>query len=456
MSDLPGFASAHDSAKPLYVFEGEQFSAWCVQQSTDKQAWLHSLAFNAAPGTAALLPGDQGVQAAVLGISCDHTDPYTYAHGPALLPQGTWQLANTLDTAALAALHLGWGLGSYRFSRYRETTPAAVLLAAQPSAETRALLTACLRIRDWVNTPAEDMGPQHLEAIARELAAVHGARIDVIADDELLQRNFPAIHAVGRTSHRAPRFIMLHWGNVSAPHVALVGKGVCFDSGGLDIKPASGMRNMKKDMGGAAHALALAELVMTQQLPLHLTVAIPAVDNAVSAHAFRPGDVLNTRKGLRVEIDNTDAEGRLILGDALTWACEQQPDLVIDFATLTGAARVALGPDLPALFSNDEQLARQCLDASVKVHDPLARLPLWQPYQRYLSSSVADMANAGSPMAGAITAALYLQHFIHPNQRWAHLDIYAWNDHDGPGRPAGGESQGLRAVWEVLKSQTNT
>jgi len=455
MSDLPGFISVSSAAKPLYVFERETFTAWYAQQSTDIQAWLQSVAFNATPGTAALLPGDHGASGAVLGIS-NYTDPYAYAHGPALLPPSTWKLANTLEANALANLHLGWGLGSYRFSRYRQTLPASALLTAQPSAETIALLTACLRVRDWVNTPAEDMGPQHLEAIARELAAIHSAEIEVIAGDALLQRNFPAIHAVGRASHRAPRLITLHWGQANAPHIALVGKGVCFDSGGLDIKPASGMRQMKKDMGGAAHALALAGLVMAQQLPVRLSVAIPAVDNAIGPHAFRPGDIINTRKGLRIEIDNTDAEGRLILGDALTWACEQHPDLVIDFATLTGAARIALGPDLPALFSNDETLGQHCLAAAAKVHDPLWRLPLWQPYRRYLSSSVADFANAGSRMAGAITAALYLQHFVHPNQRWAHLDVYAWNDHDRPGRPMGGESQGLRAVWEVLKAQVST
>jgi len=384
----------------------------------------------------------------------DHTDPYAYAHGPLMLPRhSVWYVANTLNADVLAKLHLGWGLASYRFSRYRQTVPALALLAAQPNVETTALLTACLRVRDWVNTPAEDMGPQHLEAIARELASIHSADIDIIAGDDLLRRNFPAIHAVGRASHRPPRLIMLHWGQSNAPHVALVGKGVCFDSGGLDIKPASGMRQMKKDMGGAAHALALAGLVMAQQLPIRLTVAIPAVDNAISAKAFRPGDIIRTRKGLSVEIDNTDAEGRLILGDALTWTCEQNPDIVLDFATLTGAARIALGPDLPALFANEDALAQQCLVASMKAHDPLWRLPLWLPYRRYLSSSVADMANAGSRMAGAITAALYLQHFVNPSQRWAHIDVYAWNDHDRPGRPAGGESQGLRAVWELLKTQ---
>jgi len=454
MLELPGFfAATSATAKPLYVFDQQQFAAWRGQQPVDIQAWLDSLSFNAAPGTVALLPGDQGVNGAILAIG-DRSDPYAYAHGPLLLPRNSvWQLANPLETNALANLHLGWGLSSYRFSRYKHAFSAMALLAAQPSAETVALLTACLRVRDWINTPAEDMGPQHLEAIAHELAALHQAEIEVISGDDLLMRNFPAIHAVGRASHRAPRLIMLHWGEHPAPHVALVGKGVCFDSGGLDIKPASGMRQMKKDMGGAAHALALAGLVMAQQLPLRLTVAIAAVDNAIGPHAFRPGDIIRMRKGLSVEIDNTDAEGRLVLGDALTWACEQNPDLVLDFATLTGAARVALGPDLPALFCNDETLAQQCLAASVKVHDPLWRLPLFAAYRRYLSSPVADLANAGSRMAGAITAALYLQHFVRPNQRWAHMDMYAWNDHDRPGRPVGGECQGLRAVWELLKTQ---
>ncbi|MNU97026.1 putative cytosol aminopeptidase [compost metagenome] len=297
------------------------------------------------------------------------------------------------------------------------------------------------------------MGPQQLEDAARELVNTHGGELEVIAGDELLELNFPTIHAVGRASHRAPRLIVLRWGKEDAPHLALVGKGVCFDTGGLDLKPADGMRNMKKDMGGAAHALALAGLVMAQQLPVRLTLIVPAVENAVGPDAFRPGEVITTRKGITVEIDNTDAEGRLILCDALTYASEQQPEAIIDFATLTGAARIALGPDLPALFSNNDELANQWLQAGDATRDPLWRMPLWRPYLRYLNSGIADLANSGSRMAGSVTAALYLERFINEGQVWAHLDVYAWNDGERPGRPAGGEALALRSAWAMLKAR---
>ena len=285
------------------------------------------------------------------------------------------------------------------------------------------------------------------------MAEAHGAELEVVSGDALLEANFPTIHAVGRASHRAPRLIELQWGDASHPQLTLVGKGVCFDTGGLDLKPADGMRNMKKDMGGAAHALALAGLIMDQQLPVRLSLLIPAVENAVGPNAMRPGEVITTRPGISVEVDNTDAEGRLILCDALAYASESQPDLLIDFATLTGAARVALGPDLPALFSNDNGVAQGWLDAGEQLRDPVWRMPLWRPYLRYLNSHVADMANAGSRMAGAVTAALYLERFVAPGLSWAHLDVYAWNDVDRPGRPAGGEALGLRSAWAMLKAR---
>jgi len=389
----------------------------------------------------------------VLGVG-DRADAHAYAHAPFALPAGSrWQLASALDAAGLSNLHLGWGLGSYRFARYRKPARQLAQLLATPSAEVQDVLAACLRVRDWVNTPTEDMGPQHLEDAARALADAHGGTLEVIAGDELLEMNFPTIHAVGRASHRAPRLIVLRWGQDTAPHLALVGKGVCFDTGGLDLKPADGMRNMKKDMGGAAHALALAGLVMAQKLPVRLTLVVPAVENAVGPDAFRPGEVITTRKGITVEIDNTDAEGRLILCDALAYASEMQPDAIIDFATLTGAARIALGPDLPALFANDDTLARQWLEAGEQTRDPVWRMPLWRPYQRYLNSGIADMANAGSRMAGSVTAALYLERFVDEGRAWAHLDVYAWNDSDRPGRPAGGEALALRSAWAMLKAR---
>ena len=311
-----------------------------------------------------------------------------------------------------------------------------------------------MQVRDLVNTPTEHMGPDELEAAARALAERHGAQLEVVAGDDLLARNYPAIHAVGRASHRAPRIIELAWGDPAHPHVALCGKGVCFDTGGLDLKAAAGMRNMKKDMGGAAHALALAGLVMARALPLRITLLIAAVENAVGPNAFRPGEVIATRTGASIEIDNTDAEGRLVLSDALARACELGPDLVLDFATLTGAARIALGPDLPALYANDDALANDWLAAGQQARDPLWRMPLWRPYLRYLASGIADLANgSSSTMAGSVTAALFLERFVRDGQRWAHVDVYAWNDSDRPGKPAGGEAQGLRAAYALLKAR---
>ncbi|MFT3754620.1 MAG: leucyl aminopeptidase family protein [Pseudoxanthomonas sp.] len=441
-------------ALPLHVLDTGKFPAWRDAQPAAIQAWADAQKFTAAPGSLLLLPGEGGIVGAAIGVG-DTLDPHAYAHAAFGLPAGDWILANELDDAARAALQLGWGLGAYRFTRYKKPLREAARLQLEPAdAEARDILAACTRVRDWVNTPTEDMGPAQLEDIARKLANAHDATLQMFTGDELLANNFPAIHAVGRASHRAPRLIHLTWGEASHPHVALVGKGVCFDTGGLDIKPAAGMRNMKKDMGGAAHALALAGLVMARKLPLRLTVLVPAVENSIGPDALRPGEIIATRSGVSIEIDNTDAEGRLILDDALVFASEQKPDFILDFATLTGAARVALGPDLPALFANDDPLANDWLNAADATRDPVWRMPLWNPYLRYLTSHVADLANAGSPMAGAITAALYLQRFVAPGVKWAHLDTYAWNDSDRPGRPTGGEALGLRSAYALLKART--
>ena len=455
---LPNGFAAHDPAlklRPLYLVNRDGLDAWRERQPQALVQWMLAHGYDAAPGSLLSLPGGEGgLAGAVLGIG-DPLDPFSYAHAPYSMPPGHWELSSELDDEARRALQLGWGLGAYRYTRYRTPPRApAQLVQASLDDEVRDVLAACVRVRDLVNTPTQDMGPEQLEQVAHGIAERHGATFSSIVGDALLEQNFPSIHAVGRASHRAPRLLRIDWGDAAHPHVALVGKGVCFDTGGLDIKAADGMRNMKKDMGGAAHALALAELVMARRLPLRITLLVPAVENAIGPDAFRPGEVVATRMGVHVEIDNTDAEGRVILADALTHAGELEAELLIDFATLTGAARVALGPDLPALYSNDDALADDWLSAGQRVRDPLWRMPLWRPYLRYLTSNVADLANSGpSRMAGSITAALYLERFVPARQKWGHVDVYSWNDSDRPGRPTGGEAQGLRAAYAMLKQR---
>jgi len=457
MSLPTGFATPDQIAAPhpLHVVTGAGFDAWRAAQPVAVQAWLGAQRFDGSAGTAICwADAHGGIAGAAIGIG-DALDAYSYAHAPMALPGSDWRVVTTLDADAWRAMQLGWGLGCYRFDRYKAHKRAPARLVSDAfDAETFDVLAACVRVRDLVNTPTEHMGPDELEAGARACASTHGASIRVTAGDELLAENYPAIHAVGRASHRAPRFIELAWGDPAHPHIAICGKGVCFDTGGLDLKTATGMRNMKKDMGGAAHALALAELVMARRLPLRISLLIAAVENAIGPNAFRPGEVIATRKGVSIEIDNTDAEGRLVLCDALTRAGELKPDLLLDFATLTGAARIALGPDLPALFANDDALANDWLAAGNRMRDPLWRMPLWRPYLRYLTSGIADLANgSSSTMAGSVTAALFLERFVADGQRWAHLDVYAWNDSDRPGRPAGGEAQGLRAAYAMLKAR---
>ncbi len=453
-----GFATPDQASAPhpLHVVTRDGFDAWRDAQPAPVQAWLAAQRFDGSAGSA-ISWADQhgGIGGAAIGIG-DALDAYSYAHAPTALPGGDWRVVTELDAGARHALQLGWGLGCYRFDRYKAGKRAPARLVADAfDAETLDLLAACVRVRDLVNTPTEHMGPDELEAAARALAAAHGASIGVVAGDDLLAQNYPAIHAVGRASHRAPRIIELAWGDAAHPHVAICGKGVCFDTGGLDIKTAVGMRNMKKDMGGAAHALALAGLVMARRLPLRITLLIAAVENSIGPNAFRPGEVIATRKGVSVEIDNTDAEGRIVLCDALARAGELKPDLLLDFATLTGAARIALGPDLPALYANDDALANDWLLAGQRSRDPLWRMPLWRPYLRYLTSGIADIANgSASTMAGSVTAALFLERFVADTQAWGHVDVYSWNDTDRAGKPAGGEAQGLRATYALLKQRS--
>ncbi len=374
-----------------------------------------------------------------------------------MLPKGKYHIADDVSESEADAMCLGWGLGLYNFDRYKKTKRSAAQLVWPVVANrhrVQTLVEANKMGRDWINTPAEDMGPEALAEAARELAKACKATFSEIVGDALLTENYPSIHAVGRASHRPPRLIEITWGKPSAPKVTLVGKGVCFDSGGLDIKPADAMKRMKKDMGGAACVLALAYAVMKLELPIRLRVLVPAVENSIFGNAFRPLDVLATRKGLTVEVGNTDAEGRLVLSDALTEADREEPALLIDMATLTGAARVALGTDLPALFCNSDELAAEVLTLSNTELDPMWRLPLHKPYRRLLDSKVADLNNVSSgPYAGAITAALFLQEFVSPKTPWMHIDSMAFNLDSQPGRPYGGETFGLRTLLRLLENR---
>jgi len=427
--------------------------------SVSQRAALEAQKFVGDAGSHAILPdGDGWLVAAGVSVPARLTT-WCLAKLADVLPAGTYRCAGTDGAKAeIGKAALGWIAGQYRFDRYRsepsEEGPR-ILLTTEVKAIDAVIAEgeAIELVRDLVNTPAEDMGPGQLETEAESLAKAFRAEVK-ITRGEMLEREYPMVHAVGRAAGRAhaPRLIELEWGDPKHPRIAVVGKGVCFDSGGLDIKPGAGMLLMKKDMGGAAHALALARLIMGANLPVRLHLVIPAVENAIAGNSFRPGDVLRSRAGITVEIGNTDAEGRLILGDALTRAGEKEPELVIDFATLTGAARVAVGPDLPALFARDDKTAQDILDAGVSVDDPCWRLPLYDGYREYLKSDIADINNAGSSgFAGASTAALFMDRFVPKGMDWAHFDTFAWRPAAKPGRPKGGDALGLRAAWLMLQ-----
>jgi leucyl aminopeptidase len=459
MTDFGGLLvpDRDQKARPIHLVDKNGFSAWVKKRPADDRALLEAQRFDANTAYAfAILPrgGDFEVVSAVK--SAAKLSPWCLAALAEKLPEGTYRLTDGEPGKAA----LGWMLAQHRFDVYRskrndKASGPRVLVtgeAAKIDWVVR-LAEASALVRDLVNTPAADMGPSELEAAAADLATRSGAQLTVTADKDLAD-GYPLIAAVGAgaTPERAPRLIELEWGKPDDPRVAIVGKGVCFDSGGLDIKSASGMRIMKKDMGGAAHALALAQLVVENRLPVWLHLVIPAVENAVSGASYRPGDIFKSRKGLFVEIDNTDAEGRLILADALAKASEGKPELIVDFATLTGAARVALGPDLPATFVNRDDLAAEIEAAAGDAEDPLWRMPLWDPYDEQLKSDVADLSNtSGNAMAGAVYAALFLRRFVPDEIRWAHLDTWAWRDAAKPGRPKGGEALGLRAVFAMLE-----
>jgi leucyl aminopeptidase len=447
------------TATTIHLITKDGFDAWLRTAPQPVRATLAAQKFRAEAGSHAVFAQGDGFGVVASVARMDALASWCLARLAESLPAGAYRLASAQDCRHGAAL-LGWVLGQYRFERYKADPQAEgprILLTNEVAAIAPALAEAAATalVRDMVNTPAEDMGPAQIEAEADRLAKAYRAKLTVTRG-EALERGFPMVHRVGRAAGReaAPRLIELEWGDVAHPRVALVGKGVCFDSGGLDIKPSSAMLLMKKDMGGAAHALALASLVMQAGLKVRLHVLVPAVENAIAGNAFRPGDVLPSRAGLSVEIGNTDAEGRLVLGDALTRAGEEAPELIVDFATLTGAARVALGPDLPAMFARADATAQGLLDAGLACDDPVWRLPLHDGYREYLKSDIADLNNApAGGFAGASVAALFLDRFVPEGVDWAHFDTFAWRPAAKPGRPKGGEALGLRAAWGLLKSR---
>lgn len=443
------------AAIPIVPLVRKQLSGWLDGQTPQSRAWIESNGFSAEPGNLCLLPDDSGAVGRIL-FGWDEADPWCWARLPGKLPKGTYWIEGQLSAGNADWAAFAWASACYRFTRYLPAKQKEWPVLRWPAEARRQAVTSAIEaqslVRDLVNTPSSDMGPEELAQAAASLADRYGAKLRTIQGDALLQENFPLIHAVGRASSRSPRLLDLSWGDERAPKVTLVGKGVCFDSGGLDLKSASNMKLMKKDMGGAAHVLGLASMIMAAALPVRLRVLIPAVENALSGNAFRPSDVLRSRKGLSVEIGNTDAEGRLVLADALAEADREKPDLLIDLATLTGAARTALGPDLPAMFTAHDDLADAIEAAALEEHDPLWRLPLWKHYRRLLDSKIADINNASDSVhAGAITAALFLQEFVSSATRWAHFDIFAWNPTARPGRPEGGEAMAIRALYRMIE-----
>ena len=448
------FASRRTDAVKIIPVKKIGFKKWMDAQPVYVKRWIKTVGFDGAAGNTCLIPNNDGSLGKVLwGVSDipNIWDSGSLARG---LPHGTYTFEgfNDAKTSTLAAL--GWGLGAYRFDKYKNSLNLKTLLQWPAACDRKIVeqtLEAIFLVRDLINTPAEDMGPSELEKAARTLAKKYQAKIKVIKGKQLLTKNYPAIHAIGRASDDEPRLLDLTWGKPTHPKVTLIGKGVCFDTGGLDIKPASGMKLMKKDMGGAAHVLGLASMLMSSHSKVRLRVLIPAVENNIAGNAIRPLDIIRTRNGKTIEIGHTDAEGRVILADALSEAARDNPGIIIDFATLTGAARVALGTELPALFTNDDEFAKTLLASGISCQDELWRMPLWSDYRCQIKGKTADLTNsAESGFGGAITAALFLQEFVEPTTSWAHIDLMAWNTTTRPGRPEGGEAMGLRAVYQAI------
>ena len=444
------------SAIPVESVTRQGFKAWLAGHEKDRE-WLATVGFKADPGTFAFLPQAKGRPARVLASPAEGERIWAYAGLPMSLPEGTYKLEIDGDSAAQTDAALGWALGSYAFTRYRKPRRAPAKLAwpaKADRAEVERIAASVFLARDLINTPCEDMGPAHLAEAATRVAKDFGAQAKTLTGEQLLRENYPTIHIVGRASAREPRLVDIRWGKPDAPKVTLVGKGVCFDTGGLDLKPREGMLDMKKDMGGAAVMLGLARALMDANAPIRLRLLIPAVENSVSANAYRPLDIVRTRGGKTVEIGNTDAEGRLILCDALAEADSEKPELLIDAATLTGAAKIALGPEVQAVFCEDDEAAASMVRCGMAVGDPLWRLPLWRPYRKLIDGKCADLNNvAPGTFAGSIIGALYLAEFVSRAKTWAHLDIMASNTATKPGRPEGGEATGMRAMYAYIRAR---
>jgi leucyl aminopeptidase len=454
-ANMQDIINAENTGIDLHIFTHTDFNTWLPEQSEQVKNWLNHTDFSGSG--LSIIPSSDGTIDCVIMVVSTPDNYFVLGDIINQLPAKQYRLNAPVQHQQ--ALVFGWALGGYCFDHYVKNKKVLPILAVGDEVlvnKVNNLVQATYLVRDLINTPAGDMMPEQLAQSAKALVSEFGGEVNQLIGEELLAHNYPTIHAVGRASIHQPQLIDLRWGKSSDPLVTLVGKGVCFDSGGLDLKPASGMRFMKKDMGGAAHVLGLARLIMSSQLPINLRVLVPAVENAVSNNAFRPGDVITTRSGLKVEIDNTDAEGRLVLCDALTEAENDQPELLIDFATLTGAMRVALGTELPGFFSTNDKVAEQLITAGNEISDPIWRMPLHQAYKDLLRSQVADISNCASvPFGGAITAALYLQEFVKPQTDWLHFDVMAWNNRVLPGRPIGGEAFGIRAVFNYLEQRYN-
>ena len=451
---LTCFTTSAENPLPIHVVTKSDYTAWLDKQDVVTKTWLTQSAFSGEAGSISVVPANDGQIKLVVCSVADKTNLWGVGDLSLKLPKGVYQFVGCGDHEEDYAV--AWGLGAYQFTRYKKSSRELALLvistAAKASIEN--IVTSIYCVRDLINTPTDDLGPSELASEVEKMASEFQAKFNQIIGDDLLKLNYPAIHAVGRASDDAPRLLDMRWGNKSNPKITLVGKGVCFDTGGLDIKPSSGMRYMKKDMGGAANVLGLARMIMGSKLPVCLRVLIPAVENSISGNAYRPGDVVHSRKGLTIEIGNTDAEGRVVLADALTEAASESPDLLIDMSTLTGAARVAVGTDISAVFSSHDELVNDVIKYGTATNDPIWRLPLYAPYREGLNSDVADINNiSGDGYAGATVAALFLSEFVSNEIPWLHFDMMAWNIRAKPGQPAGGEAMALRGVFAYLSNR---